>query len=291
MRVAISALVTQRSGRQAPTPLTTETKCSRSSDSFMIQQSAWARAFVASLPYPLPNFIEKLLTNHIVADLDRPRVRPPVCAPPWLLMTIPSSPRNTAADARRPASRRKALATPSARTDSRCAPTGSPPIDVAQILRDLARGALRRLERDVARKALGHEHVHRAAPEIVALDEAVVGHVGPFGLAQNPPRGLHLLQPLDLLDADIDAGRRSASRCRKRSAPWPRPSPPCRRDDASPRRSRRRRPAPAIRRAASATTRSAPGARSTAAYAGKSSPSPSARRYCPPRPRNRPRRA
>ncbi len=74
----------------------------------------------------------------------------------------------------------------------------------AKILRDLARSALRGLERDVACKALGNDHVHRALAEIVALHEAVIVEVSERRVAQDLACLAHLFLPLHLLDADVE---------------------------------------------------------------------------------------
>ena len=74
----------------------------------------------------------------------------------------------------------------------------------AQIFADLAGGALGGLQRDVAGKALGHDHVDRAFADVVALDEAAIVERFQIGFAQKEPGLLDLLLALDLLDPDIE---------------------------------------------------------------------------------------
>ena len=62
----------------------------------------------------------------------------------------------------------------------------------AQILRELARGAFRGLERDIAGEAFGHHHVDRALADIVAFDEAVIVEMREMAIAQNAPGLAHL---------------------------------------------------------------------------------------------------
>ena len=59
---------------------------------------------------------------------------------------------------------------------------------VAHIGADLAGRALGGLERDIAGKALGDDHVDRALADVVALDEAVVGEARAAGVGQDVAR-------------------------------------------------------------------------------------------------------
>ena len=73
-----------------------------------------------------------------------------------------------------------------------------------EIIGELARGALRRLQRDVAGEAFGHHHVDRALADVVAFDEADVVDMRQRLLAQDAAGLAHRLEPLDLLDADVE---------------------------------------------------------------------------------------
>ena len=73
-----------------------------------------------------------------------------------------------------------------------------------EILAELARGALGRLKRDIAGKALGHHHVHRSFADIVALDEAGIFELRPFPRAEHLAGFAHRLKPFDLLNPDIE---------------------------------------------------------------------------------------
>src|SRR6516162_2331470 len=75
---------------------------------------------------------------------------------------------------------------------------------VPQILGELSRSALGRLERDIAGEALRDEDVDDPLAKIVALDKAVVAQVGQVGLPQYPPRRLDLLDAFDLFRSDIE---------------------------------------------------------------------------------------
>src|SRR5262249_16377616 len=70
-------------------------------------------------------------------------------------------------------------------------------------LGELTRRALRRLDRDVAGKPFRHDHVDHALADLAPLDETDVFEIRQTCLAQNAAGVAHLLQSLDLLDADI----------------------------------------------------------------------------------------
>ena len=74
----------------------------------------------------------------------------------------------------------------------------------AQQIGDEARRALHRLERDVARKAVGDDDVGLAAAESVALDEAVERQGQMAGGAQPGGGVLDLVGALHLLGADVE---------------------------------------------------------------------------------------
>ena len=76
----------------------------------------------------------------------------------------------------------------------------------------MSRRALRRLQRDVAGKALGDRDVDGALAEVVALDEAVIVEARVVQLAQDAPRLAHLLDALDLLDPDVEQPDASGAR-------------------------------------------------------------------------------
>ena len=163
---------------------------------------------------------------------------------------------------------------------------------LAQVGADLPGGAFRRLQRDVAGKALDDHDVDDALADLVALDEAaIVERQAELGLLQPGVRLLDLLVALDLLDADVEQADASAARCGTARAPWRRPSARSRPAGAPRRRCWRRR------RARSQSpldgrplARRAPAARCPASAAGISATSPSARRCCRPRWRRPPRR-
>ena len=92
-----------------------------------------------------------------------------------------------------------------------------------EILADLPGGAFRRLQGDVAGKALDDDDVDHALADLVALDEAAIVE-RQLGALQPGVRLAHLLGALDLLDADVEQRRRSAARRGTARAPWRRPS-------------------------------------------------------------------
>ena len=73
---------------------------------------------------------------------------------------------------------------------------------------DLPGGALGGLQRDVAGKALGDDHVDGALADVVALDEAVVDEARAAGRREDPRRFLDLVEPLHLLGADVEQAHR-----------------------------------------------------------------------------------
>src|SRR5690606_36315611 len=77
-----------------------------------------------------------------------------------------------------------------------------------QIAGDLTGGALRSLERDVARESFGNDDIDRALADIVAFDEAVISHRGHVSLTQHAACVLDLLLALDLLDPYIEKANR-----------------------------------------------------------------------------------
>ena len=89
---------------------------------------------------------------------------------------------------------------------------------LAHIGRHLLGRALGRLQRDIAGKAVDHDHVDDALADLVALDEAAIVD-RQVGLLEPGVRLAHLLDALDLLDADVEQADAWAARCRGRRAP------------------------------------------------------------------------
>ena len=120
--------------------------------------------------------------------------KPSASVPPWLLMTTPLRPRKTppfdlrgSILSRKHAKRRPRQQIADLRPDrlrNR----------VAQIVGELARGALGGLERDVAGKAFGHHHVDLALADVVALDEADIVDCGSWLFAQDAAGLAHRLR-------------------------------------------------------------------------------------------------
>ena len=160
----------------------------------------------------------------------------------------------------------------------------------AQILGHLPRRALRGLQRNVAGKALRDDDVDGASAEVVAFDEAAVFEPGMVHLSQDPARLAHVLDALDLLDADVEKPDRRAVEAEDRA----------RHGGAHDGEVDQQRGVGANRRAdsrarcfrpgASARSPRSPGVRRRAAASGSTWPSPSAHRYCRRIPLHRPRR-
>ena len=74
--------------------------------------------------------------------------------------------------------------------------------------RELTRRAFRDLDRDVAGKSFGDDDVDHALADVVALDEADILEIRQACLAQDAAGVAHLLQPLDLLHADVEEADR-----------------------------------------------------------------------------------
>src|ERR1700733_3975485 len=73
-----------------------------------------------------------------------------------------------------------------------------------EIFAELARGAFRGLERDIAGKAFGDHHVDLAAADIVAFDKTLIVETGQAFFTQDTPGLAHLFVTLGLFGADIE---------------------------------------------------------------------------------------
>ena len=167
----------------------------------------------------------QVVAHHLRRDCRSRSRRPISLAPPWLFTTSPLSPRKTAPlwllgsrwsrsssvagrEIRKPIFERTEL------ENARLQQVGDEP-----------RGALRGLERDVARKAVAHDHVDVAARQLVALDEAGEGQRQMRRRAQRLRRFADDVGALHVLGADVEQRDARAIRGRAWCAHRPRPSP------------------------------------------------------------------
>ena len=75
---------------------------------------------------------------------------------------------------------------------------------IAQHVGDEARGAFRRLERDIAGETIGDDHVRFARAELVALDEAIEAQLEAVSAAQHGSGIANLVRALELFRADVE---------------------------------------------------------------------------------------